>query len=85
VPEVSGYRQLNRDEITLINGFKQAEESLLRKLERLAEDDNPDPRWLAIAKTHFEEGFMALIRAVAKPTRTKLQFDHPEDKKLPHE
>jgi len=34
-----------------------------------------DPRWLAIARTHFQEGFMALNRAVFQPTRIKL----PED------
>ena len=35
-----------------------------------------DKRWLAIAQTHFNEGFMALARAVFQPQRIKL----PEDK-----
>lgn len=34
-----------------------------------------DPRWVAIARTHFQEGFMALNRAVFQPGRVKL----PED------
>lgn len=34
-----------------------------------------DQRWLAIARTHINEGFMALNRAVFQPTRIKL----PED------
>lgn len=34
-----------------------------------------DPRWLAIARTHLQEGFMALNRAVFQPQRIKL----PED------
>lgn len=34
-----------------------------------------DQRWLAIARTHFQEGFMALNRAMFQPTRIKL----PED------
>lgn len=34
-----------------------------------------DPRWLAIAKTKFEEAYMALNRAVFQPQRIKL----PED------
>jgi hypothetical protein len=34
-----------------------------------------DQRWLAIARTHFQEGFMALNRAVFQPQRIKL----PED------
>jgi hypothetical protein len=28
---------------------------------------NPDPRWLAIGKTDLQKGFMAVIRAIAKP------------------
>lgn len=27
-----------------------------------------DPRWCAIAQTHFQEGLMALTRAVARPS-----------------
>ncbi len=34
-----------------------------------------DKRWLAIARTHIQEGFMALNRAVFQPQRVKL----PED------
>ena len=26
-----------------------------------------DPRWLAIGRTHLQEGFMAVIRAIARP------------------
>jgi hypothetical protein len=41
------------------------------------EDDAPDPRWVAIARSHFEQGFMALNRSVFRPRRIKL----PEDSK----
>jgi len=34
-----------------------------------------DKRWVAVARTHFQEGFMALNRAVFQPQRIKL----PED------
>lgn len=34
-----------------------------------------DMRWVAIARTHFQEGFMALNRAVFQPQRIRL----PED------
>lgn len=34
-----------------------------------------DPRWLAIARTHIQEGFMALNRAVFQPQRIKLSED----------
>lgn len=36
-----------------------------------------DPRWLAIAKTHFEQGFMALERAVLQPQRIPFPEDGP--------
>lgn len=38
---------------------------------------NLDPRWTAIARSHFEQGFMALNRAVFQPQRVRL----PEDEK----
>lgn len=31
-------------------------------------DEGPDRRWLAIAKTHFQEGFMAARRAILRPS-----------------
>lgn len=34
-----------------------------------------DQRWLAVARSHFEQGYMALNRAVFQPQRIKL----PED------
>jgi hypothetical protein len=34
-----------------------------------------DRRWLSIAKTHFEQGFMALNRSIFKPQRIKLLED----------
>ena len=34
-----------------------------------------DERWLAVARTHFQQGFMALNRAVFQPQRVNL----PED------
>jgi hypothetical protein len=36
---------------------------------------NVDQRWLAIGRTHIEEAFMAINRAVFQPQRVKL----PED------
>lgn len=37
--------------------------------------EDADKRWIAVARTHFQEGFMALNRAVFQPQRIKL----PED------
>lgn len=37
-------------------------------LEGLAQNPDVDPRWLSIARTELQQGFMAVKRAVAKPT-----------------
>ena len=86
--KVSGYTAQPDAKVALVNEFKADEERLLRKLDALLEfpgvhnvptDGDPvkryDARWIAIARTHFQEGFMALNRAVFQPTRIKL----PED------
>ncbi len=64
--KISGYRDLSEDEITAINQLKELEELLTVALDNLLHA--PDPRHLAIAKTHFETGFMYAIKAIAKPT-----------------
>lgn len=43
-----------------------------------------DKRWVAIARTHFQEGWMALNRAVFQPRRVKLPEDDPEYKMTAH-
>jgi hypothetical protein len=57
-----------------VNTNKEAEERLLRVLDAM-QGDWSDMRWVAIARTHFEQGFMALNRAIFRPVRIKL----PED------
>lgn len=84
---VAGYTPQSDARIALVNEFKQDEERLLRKLDgmsvkaiaplewRDASVIECEPRFVAIARTHFQEGFMALNRAVFQPQRIKL----PED------
>lgn len=77
---VSGYTAQSSDRVALVNENKEMEERLLRVLDALVDNNlslrpQCDRRWLAIARTHFEEGFMALNRAVFQPQRVKL----PED------
>lgn len=87
---VAGYQSQSDEKVQLVNEFKAAEERLLRKLDEMAkpagsvsfDSDEPmkpywthDQRWVAIARTHFQEGFMALNRAVFQPQRIRL----PED------
>ena len=83
---VSGYTAQPDAKVALVNEFKADEERLLRKLDvaskvtqkaKFGPLDEPayDGRWIAIARTHFQEGFMALNRSVFQPQRIKL----PED------
>ena len=73
---VQGYRPQSDDKVQLVNANKVFEERLLRVIDnhRLL-GDQIDQRWVSVAKTHFEEGFMALNRAVFQPQRLVL----PED------
>lgn len=79
--KIKGYRELTQPEIDLMNEVKAKGEELRALLEKCAAIDaqpavprsSQDPtladaaRWRAIAKTHFQEGLMALTRSVAKP------------------
>lgn len=67
--QISGYRDLSAGEIQAINGIKgfEAELGNLWKQVVAEHGGNVDMRWMSIAKTHFEEGFSAFVRAVARP------------------
>lgn len=39
---------------------------------------NPS-RWLAISQTQVEQGFMALVRAIAQPSKPKFKSTKPSD------
>lgn len=86
--KVAGYTAQPDVKVALVNGFKADEERLLRKVDALFPDgvqfggersdqnmQREQQRWRAIARTHFQEGFMALNRAVFQPQRIRL----PED------
>ena len=68
---IAGYRRLGAKEIAEMNRLKMREETILALLDELTEqDDAPiDRRWMAIARAHIEQGFMAANRAVARPER----------------
>jgi hypothetical protein len=72
---VPGYVPQPQDAIDLVAANKEFEERLLRCIDRLTTSFKYDSRWLSIARTHFEEGFMALNRAIFKPQRIKLPGD----------
>ena len=72
---VHGYTSQIDENVQMVNINKRDEEMLLRSLDLYAMNPNVDKRWLSIARTHFEQGFMALNRSIFKPQRIRL----PED------
>ncbi len=68
---VAGYTPQTDDVIAAVNSNKQIEERILRLLDYLLTTD-VDQRWLAVGRTHIEQGFMAINRALFKPQRVNL-------------
>lgn len=64
---IKGYRDLTPDEVVLINEVKGLAMVVGDKVEDIFNMPETDTRWAAIAKTQLQQGFMALIRSVAKP------------------
>lgn len=69
---VQGYRTQPESNIQLVNENKVAEEKILRTIDSLVDNPEIDKRWLAIARTNIEQGFMALNRSIFKPERIEL-------------
>lgn len=69
---VAGYRPQTSAAVDLVNANKEMEEHVLRVLDALKNEPAVDQRWLAIGRTHIEQGFMAVNRSVFKPARVSL-------------
>lgn len=65
--KITGYRDLSQAEIDSMNAIKEYGEQVRVLIETLQGREELDQRWIAIGKTHMQQGFMALVRAVAKP------------------
>lgn len=77
-PPVQGYKPLSQRKIDEVNINKQLEETVLRRLDDLARlhgERFVDERWLKIGRTHIEQAFMAINRAIFQPERIKLESD----------
>lgn len=72
---VAGYRPQTGSNVDKVNANKRVEETILRTLDDMKADHNVDQRWLAVARTHFEEGFMAMNRSIFRPGRVSLPGD----------
>lgn len=77
---VSGYKAQSDFKVDLVNRNKANEERQLRLMEIDAKAGDADGRWLAIAKTHMEQAYMAWNRAIFQPGRVSL----PEDEGTAH-
>lgn len=81
-PPIKGYQDIPNFKLKMVNDLKESEEIMLRRLDML---DNPpagmtiDPRWVAIARTHIQQGYMAMIRAILQPQRINLHGDPADD------
>ncbi len=64
---IKGYRDLSQAEINSMNHVKDAANTVGYIIETLEELPGIDKRWLAIAKTDLQKGFMCLTRSIAKP------------------
>lgn len=58
----------------LVNRNKIFEEQCLRIIDELRNLPSVDQRWVSVAKTNLEQGFMALNRSIFQPHRVDLWF-----------
>jgi len=72
--KIKSYNKLSNCQIELVNRVKELEEyiaSVIENIDKIADAESPetslDPRDRAIARTHYEDAGMRLIRAIAKP------------------
>lgn len=74
--KIVGYIPQSDEQIKWINYLKTKEIEIVEDFDNMLSAPfsfegcapiSADKRWLAIAKTHIQEGFMAATRAVARP------------------
>lgn len=76
-PPIAGYQDISGSKLFAVNLLKEAEERALRLLD-VIEGHAPlatDRRWMALARTQIQQGFMAAVRGVLQPQRIKLPGD----------
>ena len=64
--KIKGHRELTQAEIDLMNEVKAKGVEFGELVEKLMETDGLDKRWIAIGKTHLQQGCMALVRGIAQ-------------------
>lgn len=66
--QIAGYRDLTQQEIDAMNKVKTMGIALGQMIDDMVVTPGLDQRWVALAKTHLQQGIMAAVRAIAKPT-----------------
>jgi hypothetical protein len=64
---VKGYRKLTEVEIDKMNKVKELANQVGALVDDLMLDGTVDTRWIAIGRTQLQQGFMAVVRGIAKP------------------
>jgi hypothetical protein len=67
--KISGYRDLNQDEIDMMNVVKKLEGMFNRMIDDLRANPTVDQHNVALAATAGEDAFMRAVRSIAQPTR----------------
>ena len=65
--KISGYRDLTKEDIDAMNGVKELEKFIAAVHKGLSEISGVNRQDLALARTHFEDGCIRAVRAVARP------------------
>lgn len=65
---IAGYRELSPVEIELMNRVKGIADDIGHLVDQLQANASLDQRWIAIGKTELQQGFMALVRGIARPS-----------------
>ena len=66
--QIKGYRELNQNEIDLMNEIKAKGVELGELVAKLRAAEGLDQRWISIGATDMQTGLMALVRGVAQPS-----------------
>lgn len=64
---IKGYRDLTAEEIALMNEVKAKAAEVGALVEKLREMPDLDQRWVSIAATDLQKGFMFAVRGIARP------------------
>lgn len=65
--KISGYRDLSQEEIDLMNQIKAQEKAIAEVFKKVMALPDTDKRSAALGRTSLEQGFMWMVRSVAKP------------------